>query len=180
MPFAIRLQGPGVNPQDGRLYERRTLCPAILTHPARDAWDCWEHCFDLRLTKRFGLVASRDILAPAATVVCGGFLFAMDLLNRSDNETNKKIKKLGRKTENLSQKTDNLGQGTANLCQKTENLSQKMENTSMELLKKINQTQRLRWMLLSLPLATRKKSETARERLDKYYARVRREGEDCD
>ncbi|RPA89189.1 hypothetical protein L873DRAFT_1849426 [Choiromyces venosus 120613-1] len=39
MPFAIRLQGPGVNRQDGRLYERQTPCPAILTHPARDAQD---------------------------------------------------------------------------------------------------------------------------------------------
>ncbi|KAG0636983.1 hypothetical protein HOY80DRAFT_1086177 [Tuber brumale] len=39
MRFVIRLQGPGVNPQDGRLYEMRTACPAVLTDPSRDAWD---------------------------------------------------------------------------------------------------------------------------------------------
>ncbi|KAG0634851.1 hypothetical protein HOY80DRAFT_1096187 [Tuber brumale] len=44
MPFIIRLQGPGVNPQDGRLYEMRTPCPTVLIHPARDARDGWEHC----------------------------------------------------------------------------------------------------------------------------------------
>ncbi|RPA92393.1 hypothetical protein L873DRAFT_197068 [Choiromyces venosus 120613-1] len=37
-----RLQGPRVNPQDGRLYERWTPCPAVLIHPARDGW---EHCY---------------------------------------------------------------------------------------------------------------------------------------
>ena len=36
IPFPIRLQGPAVNPQDCRLYERRTPCPAVRTHPARD------------------------------------------------------------------------------------------------------------------------------------------------
>jgi len=39
IPFPIRLQGPAVNPQDCRLYERRTPCPAVRTHPARDARD---------------------------------------------------------------------------------------------------------------------------------------------
>ncbi|KAG0136177.1 hypothetical protein HOY82DRAFT_599337 [Tuber indicum] len=36
--FVLRLWGPGVNSLDDRLYERRTACPAISTHPA-----CWEH-----------------------------------------------------------------------------------------------------------------------------------------
>ncbi|RPA95743.1 hypothetical protein L873DRAFT_1299241 [Choiromyces venosus 120613-1] len=97
----------------------------------------------------------------------------MDLLSRSDYETNKKIKK-------LSQNTNNLGQGTANLCQKTEILSQKIENTRMELLKKINQTQRIALNAAIITIGNPKKSETARERLGKYYACVRREGEDCD
>jgi len=39
IPFPTRLQGPAVNPQDCRLYERRTPCPAVRTHPARDARD---------------------------------------------------------------------------------------------------------------------------------------------
>jgi len=39
IPFPIRLQGPAVNPQDCPLYERRTPCQAVRTHPARDALD---------------------------------------------------------------------------------------------------------------------------------------------
>jgi len=39
IPFPIRLQGPAVNSQDCRLYERQTPCPAVRTHPARDARD---------------------------------------------------------------------------------------------------------------------------------------------
>ena len=38
-PSYQRLQGPAVHHQDGRLSETRTLCPGVLTHPARDGRD---------------------------------------------------------------------------------------------------------------------------------------------
>ncbi|KAG0643083.1 hypothetical protein HOY80DRAFT_1034624 [Tuber brumale] len=47
MPFIPRFHGAGLNPQDGRLYEMGTPCPAVLTYPARDARDGWEQRADL-------------------------------------------------------------------------------------------------------------------------------------